>query len=161
MSVFVAILRGQGAWPGRRQAPAKSLPWRSALESFIADFEACRLPKPRWTHQAHLAVGLWYLNHHAYEEALVIVRQRIHAYNESVGTANTDSGGYHETLTRLYLQGIAAHIDARGPEPLLESLAQLLQSPMVRSEWPLSLYTRERLFSVEARRGWVEPDAAG
>ena len=32
------------------------------IESFVRDFEACTLPKPRWTHQAHLLVGLWYLS---------------------------------------------------------------------------------------------------
>ena len=82
------------------------------IEAFIRDFEACRLPKPRWTHHAHFVVGLWYLTHHSPEEALAIVRQRIRAHNESVGTANTDSSGYHETLTRFYLTGISAHLAA-------------------------------------------------
>jgi hypothetical protein len=26
--------------------------------------------------------------------------------------------------------------------------------------WPLTFWSRERLFSVAARRGWVEPDLA-
>jgi hypothetical protein len=83
------------------------------IESFIREFEARSLPKSRWTHQAHLVVGLWYLSHHSPAEALSIVCQRIRAYNETVGTANTDTSGYHETMTRLFLHGIAAHISAQ------------------------------------------------
>src|SRR4051794_13610741 len=88
------------------------------FETFLRDFESLRLPKPSWTHHAHLAVGLWYLSHHSPDDALSIVRKRIRAYNEAVGTPNTDSSGYHETLTRLFLRGIAAHILAHRGESL-------------------------------------------
>jgi hypothetical protein len=128
------------------------------IESFIRDFEARTLPASRWTHQAHLLIGLWYLTHHSHDDALAVVRERIRAYNEAVGTANTDSSGYHETLTRLFLRGIAAHIPEHGGEPLPESLALLLQSPLAQKDWPLSFYSRERLFSAAARREWLEPD---
>jgi hypothetical protein len=128
------------------------------IESFIREFEAGSLPKPRWTHHSHLVVGLWYLTHHSADDALSIVRIRIRSYNEAVGTANTDSGGYHETLTRLFLRGIAAHILAHSSEALPSSLALLLQSPLADKDWPLSFYSRERLFSVAARHEWVEPD---
>ena len=128
------------------------------IETFIREFESCRLPKERWTHHAHLVVGLWYLTHHSVGEALSILRQRIRAYNESVGTLNTDASGYHETLTRLFLQGIAAHILAHQDEPLSDSLARLLKSPLAQKDWPLTFYSRERLFSVAARQGWLEPD---
>ncbi len=128
------------------------------IESFVRDFEACILPKPRWTHQAHLLVGLWYLSRHPPAEALDIVRERIRAYNVAVGTANTDSSGYHETITRLYLNGIGAHLARHGTQSLPKSLALLLESPLARSDWPLQFYSRERLFSGRARRQWVEPD---
>ena len=128
------------------------------IEAFVRDFEALRLPKSRWTHHAHLVVGLWYLTRYSPDDALSIVRHRIRAYNEAVGTANTDSGGYHETLTRLFLRGISGHISVHGGDPLPRSLALLLQSPLAHKDWPLSFYSRERLFSVDARNGWVEPD---
>jgi hypothetical protein len=128
------------------------------IEDFIGAFEACSLPKLRWTHQAHLVVALWYLSHHAHDEALDIVRRRIRAYNEAVGTANTDTGGYHETLTRLFLRGVAAHVAGHSRETLPVSVAALLQSPLAGREWPLRFYSSERLFSVAARRNWIEPD---
>jgi hypothetical protein len=129
-------------------------------EAFIRDFEARTLPKSRWTHHAHLLVGLWYLSHHPMDEALSIVRRRIHAYNETIGKANTDTSGYHETLTCFFLRGIAAHIATHPSEPFPVSLALLLRSPIASKEWPLHFYSRERLFSVMARRQWIEPDLA-
>lgn len=131
-----------------------------AIAAFIQEFETCRLPKAQWTHQAHLTVGLWYTTQHTPTEALTIVRQRIRTYNEAVGTLNTDSGGYHETITRLFLQGIADHVAQQQDAALPVLLATLLESPLAQATWPLNFYSRERLFSVSARRQWVEPDLA-
>lgn len=144
------------------EEPDPSVPLvQEDIGKFIRDFEACTLPKPRWTHQAHLLVGLWYLSKHTPAEALNIVRKRIRAYNVAVGTPNTDNSGYHETLTRLYLDGIAAHMSRHDGESLPNSLALLLSTPLARSDWPLEFYSRERLFSVLARRQWAEPDRPG
>jgi hypothetical protein len=128
------------------------------IESFIREFETHRLPKTLWTHEAHLVVGLWYLTHHSPEEALDIVRDRIRAYNEATGTQNTDTSGYHETVTRWFLHGIATGLPAQPDEPLPTVVGRLLQSPLADKNWPLSYYTRERLLSVEARRSWIEPN---
>ncbi|MBX9663644.1 MAG: hypothetical protein K5Q19_09945 [Novosphingobium sp.] len=119
------------------------------------------LPKAEWTHEAHLAACLW------------LVRERpdflperdmpgtISAYNLSVGTQNTDCGGYHETLTQLYIKGVRAFAAtlAEGT-PLVDAVNALLESEIGDRSWPLCFFSRERLFSVEARRGWVEPDLA-
>jgi hypothetical protein len=131
---------------------------RSDVESFIREFEAGRLPMARWTHEAHLVAGFWYSSTLDADAALATIRTRIRRHNESVGTPNTDSGGYHETITRLYMRAIAAHISRHKDAAFEESLALLLASSLRDSEWPLTFYSRERLFSVEARRNWVEPD---
>lgn len=128
------------------------------FEQFIAAFESLTLPKPRWTHPAHLAVALWYLSRETPERALVIVRHNIRAYNTSVGTVNDDYNGYHETLTQLFLRGVSAHVAQHSQVPLRESLTALLRSPMGRSDWPLRFYSKDRLFSIAARRDWIEPD---
>ena len=92
--------------------------------------------------------------------ALDTLRQRISMHNESVGTKNTDESGYHETITRIYLQGIALHVAANPGQEFMDVLTSLLNSPLVDHGWPLRFYSKERLFSVAARRGWVEPDLA-
>jgi len=130
------------------------------IETFIRDFEACTLPRVRWTHHAHLIVAVWYLTHHTFDNALDMVRRRIRAYNNAIGTANTDSGGYHETLTRVFLRGVAGHLARHPNEALPVTIAVLLRSPLGSKDWPLRFYSRERLFSVAARHHWVEADLA-
>jgi hypothetical protein len=131
---------------------------RSDLQAFIREFEAGRLSKDRWTHQAHLAAGFWYSWTLNPDAALATMRVCIRRHNESVGTPNTDSSGYHETITRLYMRAIAAHVARYERAAFEESIADLLASALSDSSWPLRYYSRARLFSVEARREWVEPD---
>jgi hypothetical protein len=130
------------------------------IEALVADFLALRLPRSRWTHPAHLAVGLWSVRRHGEAEALGQLRRCIRAHNEAVGIVNDDAGGYHETLTRLWLRAIAAHHAAHGALSLADSLAALLRSPLAAPQWPLRHYSPERLFCAQARAGWVEPDRA-
>jgi len=132
----------------------------SDVAAFIDEFEGRRLPKARWTHEGHLVAGLWFVWHFGAAQALEKLRVRIRDHNTSVGTPNTDSSGYHETITRLYVEGIDHFCSANRDRPLEEVLVELLSSPMARREWPLSLYTSERLFSARARREWVPPEVA-
>lgn len=41
------------------------------LVRLVTRFEDGTLPKAEWTHQAHLAVALWYASRLSFEEALV------------------------------------------------------------------------------------------
>ena len=58
------------------------------------------LPKPEWTHAAHFAVSLWLIRHRPALDLDETLPGLIRAFNEASGTPNTDSGGYHETITR-------------------------------------------------------------
>jgi hypothetical protein len=131
-----------------------------SVQEFIELFEAAKLPRERWTHEAHLVAGCWYAWHLPMPLALDEIRVRIRAHNESVGTANTDSSGYHESITRLYMQAIAAHATRHRAAGFDETLRLLLVSPIAARDWPFTHYTRETLFSIPARRHWVEPDLA-
>src|ERR1051325_471532 len=126
------------------------------IEEFIAHFEDCSLPKERWTHHAHLTAGLWYVSQRSPQEALKILRNRIRTYNESIGKVNSDSEGYHETITRFYIQAIAAHHLKHHALSFPDSLSLLLSSPLSDKDYPLQFYSRALLFSVTARRDWVE-----
>lgn len=118
------------------------------------------LPRAEWTHEAHLAACLWLI-----VERPDVAPERdlpgiIRAYNVSVGTENTDHAGYHETLTQLYIRGVRDFLGTCHDEALADRVNALLGSNMARRDWPLRFYSRDRLFSVAARRGWVEPDLA-
>lgn len=116
------------------------------------------LPKAEWTHEAHLRVGLWHVATLGPVVALSQLRQGITRYNESVGTANTDSSGYHETLTSFYVDLIARFLDQSDRTQSLDALASALVDRYGDRDLALRVYSRDRLFSTAARRGWLPPD---
>ncbi len=116
------------------------------------------LPKPEWTHAAHFAVTLWLMRHRPALDLTSEMPGLIRAFNEATGTPNTDTGGYHETITRASLAATRALLAAAPGRPLHEILDALLDSPLGDSKWLLEYWSRERLFSVEARRHWLAPD---
>ncbi len=63
----------------------------------------------------------------------------------SITCPSTFIGTLPRTTTEI---GLAARVNA----PLV--------SPIGRRDWPLGFYSRELLFSVAARRGFVTPDRA-
>ena len=124
-------------------------------------FLARALPKAEWTHEAHLATTTWLLLRRPDIDVDEELPDLIRRYNESVGGVNSDSEGYHETITRVFLAGVRLFLGEADPtEPLHELVNELLLSPMGRRDWPLRFYSRERLLSVEARRNFVSPDLA-
>ncbi len=116
------------------------------------------LPKRCWTHAAHLVFALTYLARHDLRTAREDMPGLIRAYNEATNTPNTDTDGYHETITQFYLGELEAFRTAQGGEVLEEKVARLLASPIAARDHALNAYSKERLFSVEARRHWVQPD---
>jgi hypothetical protein len=115
------------------------------------------LPKPEWTHAAHFAAAFWLLRQPGID-ALREMPGLIRAYNEATGVPNTDSGGYHETITLASLRAARAWLAARPDMPLHEALNELLASELGRSDWLLAYWSRPLLFSVAARRAWADPD---
>ena len=117
------------------------------------------LPREDWTHEAHLAATTYLLTRRPEIDIDKQLPDIIRRYNESVGGVNSDTEGYHETITRLFLHGVRLFLaEAESHEPLHELVNELLLSPMGRRDWPMRFYTPQRLFSVEARRKFVPPD---
>ena len=120
---------------------------------------AAGLPRAEWTHEAHLGATAYLLLRHPEVDLDAELPGLIRRYNESVGGVNSDSEGYHETITRVFLHGIRLFLaEADLGEPLHDIVNELLLSPMGAREWPLRFYSPSRLFSIEARRAWVAPD---
>jgi hypothetical protein len=116
------------------------------------------LPKSAWTHAAHFASALWLF--HSGVDCFREMPRMIRAYNEATGVANTDSSGYHATITMASLRAARAFLAERSACPLFETCNALLASPLGESSWLLAYWSRPLLFSVEARRRWLDPDLA-
>lgn len=121
-------------------------------------FEERTLPKSEWTHAAHLVVGLYYCYHHPLGVAKNLMSDGIYWLNDAHGTPNTETSGYHETITVFWLRTVANFIEKTGREHGLANLANSLQAFCSDTNLPLKYYSRERLFSTEARMKYVEPD---
>lgn len=117
------------------------------------------LPKAEWTHAAHFAAALWLMRHRPDLDLAQAMPGIIRGYNVAAGGRNTDTEGYHETITQASLAAARAFFAGReADEALHRIVGALMASPLGRPDWILGYWSRERLFSVEARRGWVDPD---
>jgi hypothetical protein len=122
---------------------------------------ARNLPRAEWTHEAHLAACTWIVRDRPDIDIERELPAIISSYNEAVGGVNDDTQGYHETITQVYIAGVKAHLAEVGTAtPLFEAVNALLLSARGRRDLPLRFYSKELLFSVPARRGFVEPDRA-
>ena len=119
------------------------------------------LPRPEWTHEAHLAACAWIILERPDLRPERDLPDLIRRYNESVGGVNSDSEGYHETITQVSIRGVRAALARSEGRGLAERVNALLLAEEGRRDWPLRFYSPELLFSREARLGWVEPDLAG
>ncbi len=118
------------------------------------------LPRPAWTHQAHLLVGLWHLHRYGGPQALMRMRTGIRRLNRGHGVANGPGSGYHETITRAYLTLLGAFVHLQGSRPLAAQAALLLAAPLAAPDLLGRFYSAPLLASALARRCWVAPDRA-
>ena len=123
----------------------------------VKAFEDGTLPRSRWTHAALLSVGLYYCLRFEFGTATHLVRDGINRLNRAHGIPNTKTIGYHETMTVFWLITIKQFIETSDLYNLADLANQLIaicDDPRL----PLEYYSRELLFSVEAREHHVLPD---
>lgn len=117
------------------------------------------LPRAEWTHEAHLASCLWLVVERPDIDPKRDLRAIISGYNEAVGGVNDAMQGYHHTITMTFLAGVRRFLERCDPATsLMTKVNALLAAPEGRRDWPLTLYSHDRLFSVDARLGYVAPD---
>jgi hypothetical protein len=120
-------------------------------EEFLAGFEAHSLNE--FTHRDHLRMAFAYARRDGGAGAVQGAR-RIRALAEAHG----DFGKYHETLTVGWARVVGHYAlvcDALPFDDFLAANPQLLDRDLLSAH-----YSRELLFSPEARARFVEPDLA-
>jgi hypothetical protein len=118
------------------------------------------LPKPEWTHAAHFAAAIWVI---AARPDLIAARDlppAIRAYNEATGVPNTDTGGYHETITQASIRAARHMVETHRGASLAHIANALMASPLGDKDWLLEYWEKPTLFSTTARRAWIDPDRA-
>jgi len=124
-------------------------------EAFARAFEKGSVTPAQFNHVAHVRVAWVYLQETAsMDEALSRMREAIRSFAAAAGVPRK----YHETITVLWMRLLA---EARAAGAAGELSDVLRAHPaLADKDLPLQYYSRERLFSDEARAGWVEPDVS-
>lgn len=124
----------------------------------IAGLKARTLAKTEWTHGAHLVAAVALLDEVGLDGALRAMPDMIRRYNETAGGQNTDTEGYHHTITVFYLHVINDFVAQHHRAPVHDRASALLGSVLAARDYALSFYSKELLFSAVARRDYVPPD---
>lgn len=133
----------------------------SEIDEFIAAFEGCTLPKERWTHGAHLLTGACYVHELGRDAALERMRVCVRRYNESVGGKNTETSGYHETITAMWIRLLDGLRREVGATERAEFARLAVERFVAEKDVFKRYYDFDVVGSVEARRVWVAPNLMG
>jgi hypothetical protein len=128
------------------------------IRRIVAGLLDCSLPRMEWTHEAHLAAVSGFL----LEKSEMPLEQQLPAiissYNIASGGVNDDTQGYHETLTHYWIASARSFHSGGAAAPLVARVNRYIGSPEGRRDAPFRHYSRELLFSVAARRSFLDPD---
>ena len=125
----------------------------SEIESLVLRFESCRLMPSEMTHSAHLIISLWYLSQFPLPEGARRISENLIRFIGHYGLK-----GYNETITLFWIKLISRFLESVDSSLSIADLANDLTGRFNNSQIIFDYYSRERLFSEEARIGWVEPD---
>ena len=122
----------------------------------VRDFENGTISRDGWRHAEHLTVALYYLSHHDYETALTKMRDGIFNLLRAFEVNLSKEMPYHETLTLFWMRTVADFSNSNNGASMTEKANELVEK--FDKDYPLRFYSRELLFSDEARKSFIESD---
>jgi hypothetical protein len=126
----------------------------SEVEALVCAFEDASIPASEFTHAAHIAVALSYLNSFPPEQALERMREKIRAFAAHHGVDNL----YHETVTTFWMR-LLEHLASTSEVDLpLWRRINLIVEDWTKRRPVEAHYSTEVIKSQEARDTWVPPD---
>lgn len=129
----------------------------SEIEKVVSGFEDTSIARADWKHSHHLVVALYYVERFGLEAAIEKIRDGLFKLlTEGFKVDLTKEMPYHETLTVFWMRTVAAYASTKNGMPLHEKANNLIET--FDKDFPLNFYTREHLFSDDARARFVEPD---
>ena len=92
------------------------------------------------------------------DEVFAAMKAGIVAYNDAVGTANTATSGYHETLTRFWTGTVVAYLAACRPPTRLDAVCMAVAVFGDARNLHAAYYSFDVVRDTTARATWVPPD---
>ena len=139
-------------------SPTAFLEARDSFDAFVKAWEAGELPKAAWTHAAHVAMGACYAVRYG-ETAVDELRRGIKRHNAAVGTLDTATSGYHETLT-CFWTGVVSRLVEGYSDPWLAARHAVARVGQDRDLHRL-YYSFDLVRDASARASFVPPDLQG
>lgn len=124
--------------------------------NLIDSFKATTLKHENWRHPEHLIVALYFCLNNDFSKALMEMRKGILKLNKAHGVETTLERGYHETLTVFWVRSVFDYLKENPNKSLVKLASEIIEK--FDKNYPLKFYSRELLFSKEARFGFVEAD---
>ena len=128
------------------------------IRALAQSFETCSLPDEAFDHRAHLMVAIWYLSSMTAEEAANRMREGLLRFLAHYGV---DLQKYNETITQFWVRRLDKLLQEMDSSLSLAERANQAIERDGDSNVIFAYYTRERLFSEEARTNRIEPDIEG
>ncbi|MBK9215543.1 MAG: hypothetical protein IPM59_08065 [Chloracidobacterium sp.] len=126
------------------------------IAEVVRGFEDATIGRDAWKHAEHLTVALHYLTLHDIETATDKMRTGIFKLLGAFEVDLTKEMPYHETLTVFWMRTVADFNAAKNGASLLDKANELVAN--YDKDYPMRFYSREFLFSDEAREKFVDGD---
>jgi len=131
----------------------------SEVHDLVRAFEDATVSRDDWKHAEHLVVALYYLTRHDLETAYVRMKNGIlNLLVKGFKVDLTKEMPYHETITLFWMRTVSDFNGSKNGASLLEKANEVAYK--WDKDYPLKFYSRELLFSDEARARFVEADLA-
>ena len=123
-------------------------------QEFRRGFEALTFPKTEFKHRQHLRLAYVYLTEHDTDAVHGRMRAALHAF---IAHHGIDPMKYNETITKAWILAVRHFMEKSPATSCFDDL--ILEHPAILdSKIMLTHYSTERLYSSDARTGFVEPD---
>ncbi len=126
------------------------------ITEVVRTFEDASISRDAWKHAEHLTVALHYLNLYDIEEATSKMRDGIFKLLGAFEVDLSKEMPYHETLTVFWMRTVADFNYSKNGASFVDQANELVES--YDKDYPLRFYSREYLFSDEARERFLEGD---
>jgi hypothetical protein len=123
----------------------------------VKSFEDATVSREDWKHREHLIVALYYVSHYDTETALDKMRSGLlNLLANGFKVDLTKEMPYHETITVFWIRTLADFHASSNGRSIVAKVAEMVEK--FDKDYLLRSYSRERLFSDEARKTFLEGD---
>src|ERR1700755_3551177 len=126
------------------------------LLAVVESFERGTISRDDWKHAEHLIVANFYLSKNDFDAAYNKMREGIFNLLKAFKIDLSKEMPYHETLTIFWMRTVEDFRKTKNGCSEFEICSELTTS--FDKDYPMKFYSRELLFSDEARAGFIDAD---